>query len=257
MLCARPHPGVAKPSQISVLSPPHSPCHPRALRAAPGGPPCWQRHRSRAAPWLQSGGPGAGGDMPAGQPGSKPAAGCASHDAKRPGQLLHHQLNGQRGTRDEWRIIYLTFLLCHPSHPLRFPRARRELAGAQPLPCMVGSKAAVRLRFLPGVQQGRNEVPLPPELLLCTPHPWCSPIPGAAPSPPCQQHPHHPAMFLLSSGVTPQHPATCENLLQKCPYLTSTGEKKSDLKRHKPQKAPSALPKCCFCACHVIFTLIS
>lgn len=132
----------------------------------------------------------------------------------------------------EWRIIYPTFLLCHPSHPLRFPRGCGELAGAQPLPCAVGSRAATRLRFLPGVQQGKNEAPSPPELLLGTPHPWHSRIPGTAASL-VQPHPHHasstPTTQLLSAFFSIQpRVRTC---FKKSPFPTSTGEKK------RPQKA--------------------
>lgn len=202
--------------------------------------------------------------MPAGQPGSKPAPGCASHDTERPGQLLHHQLNGQRGTRDERVANHLPDL--PPLPPLTSPPLPRRVRGAGGGTALTlrGGEQSCHPTVLPSWSAARQERgPFTPRTAprhttsLVQPHPWHSCIPGAAASL-VQPHPHHtsstPTTQLLSAFFSIQpRVRTC---FKKSPFPTSTGEK-SDLKRHKPQKAPSALPKYRFCACRVIFTLIS
>lgn len=171
--------------------------------------------------------------MPAGQPGSKPAPGCASHDTERPGQLLHHQLNGQRGTRDERVANHLPDL--PPLPPLTSPPLPRRVRGAGGGTALTlrGGEQSCHPTALPSWSAARQERgPFTPRTAplhttsLVQPHPWHSRIPGAAASPPHQQHPHHPASFCFL-----QHPAMCENLLQKVSVSHQHWGKK------RPQKA--------------------
>lgn len=200
--------------------------------------------------------------MPAGQLGSKPAPGCASHDTERPGQLLHHQLNGQRGTRDERVANHLPDLPPLPpltSPPL--PRRVRGPGGGTALTLRGGEQSCHPTALPSGSAARQKRGPFAPKTAplhttsLAQPHPWHSRIPGAAASL-AQPHPHHasstPTTQLLSAFFSIQpRVRTC---FKKSPFPTSTGEKKRPQKAQTPKGTFRLAQASLLCLPHDFYT---